>query len=203
MATRTGIGRGTTSGGDLLDDHDSPRLQTSKPGRQSHRPEEQDSDAKRGSYATFYNALRELREVFHRIGQFDDANAKLDEMCKLLVLRVLDARRPPASATTKAHVFMANSRDLGFRVVSRAGASVKQVVGPCGLEAVTATYRKFRDQPSPSAPIACISRVPSIAAVSTDRLLNNRWTRHNFSIGQTARSQVEFYRDVIARGHGR
>ncbi|MGO8704279.1 MAG: hypothetical protein ACLQVA_10715 [Candidatus Brocadiia bacterium] len=101
MASRTGIGRGTTSGGDLFDDHDSPRLQTSKPGHQSHRPEEQDSDAKRGSYATFCNACRELREVFHRIGQFDDAHAKLDEMCKLLVLRVLDARHPPASATTR------------------------------------------------------------------------------------------------------
>lgn len=71
------------------------------------------------------------------------------------------------------------------------------------LRRITATCRKFRDQPSPSAPIACISRVLAIAAVRTDPLLNNRWTRDNFSIGQAARRQVEFYRNVIERGHGR
>ena len=46
------------------------------------------------SYNAFYEALGELREVFHRIGRFDDANAKLDELCKLLVLKVLDSRHP-------------------------------------------------------------------------------------------------------------
>jgi hypothetical protein len=45
-------------------------------------------------YSRFYAALRHLRKEFHRIGRFDDANAKLDELCKLLVLKVLDARHP-------------------------------------------------------------------------------------------------------------
>ena len=45
-------------------------------------------------YESLYRALGCLREEFHRIGRFDDANAKLDELCKLLVLKVLDGRHP-------------------------------------------------------------------------------------------------------------
>ena len=45
-------------------------------------------------YEVFYQRLRILREDFHRIGRFDDANAKLDELCKLFVLKTLDRRFP-------------------------------------------------------------------------------------------------------------
>ncbi len=45
-------------------------------------------------YEVFYQRLRVLREDFHRIGRFDDANAKLDELCKLFVLKTLDRRFP-------------------------------------------------------------------------------------------------------------
>ncbi len=45
-------------------------------------------------YEGLYRALSALREEFHRIGKFDDANAKLDELCKLLALKVLDTRHP-------------------------------------------------------------------------------------------------------------
>lgn len=57
--------------------------------------------ARDASYADFYRALGALREEFHRIGRFDDANAKLDELCKLLVLKVLDGRHPLPSGESR------------------------------------------------------------------------------------------------------
>ena len=44
-------------------------------------------------YASFYAALTDLRERLHSVGQFDDANSKLDELCKLFALRALDIRK--------------------------------------------------------------------------------------------------------------
>ncbi len=41
----------------------------------------------------FYEALRELRENFHSTGRFDDANMKLDEIAKLLVMKVHEEKR--------------------------------------------------------------------------------------------------------------
>lgn len=40
-----------------------------------------DSD---GGYSTIYSSLSHLREAFHKSGRFDDSNAKLDEVVKLL-----------------------------------------------------------------------------------------------------------------------
>ena len=57
--------------------------------------------ARIGPYADFYAALGTLREDFHRIGRFDDANAKLDELCKLLVLKVLDGRHPNGNGSSR------------------------------------------------------------------------------------------------------
>ena len=45
-------------------------------------------------YAVFYQRLTALRHDFHRIGKFDDANAKLDELCKLFVLKSIDQQFP-------------------------------------------------------------------------------------------------------------
>ncbi|HID30198.1 MAG TPA: SAM-dependent DNA methyltransferase [Desulfobacterales bacterium] len=41
----------------------------------------------------FYEALRQLREEFHSTGRIDDANAKLDEIAKLLVMKVHEEKR--------------------------------------------------------------------------------------------------------------
>jgi len=38
------------------------------------------------SYAAIYRSLRDLRELFHRSGRFDDSNMKLDEIAKLLAI---------------------------------------------------------------------------------------------------------------------
>lgn len=38
----------------------------------------------RASYAAIYDALSEMRELFHRTGRLDDSNAKLDELVKLI-----------------------------------------------------------------------------------------------------------------------
>jgi type I restriction-modification system DNA methylase subunit len=75
-----------------------------------------------------------------------------------------------------SHVFMATSVDLGFRVVSRSGATVKRIVGPNDMETIASVYKSFRQSHSSAADIDCLSHEPSIAAVAADRLLNNRWT---------------------------
>lgn len=60
-----------------------------------------DLGKRRDPYSRFYASLGQLREEFHRIGRFDDANAKLDELCKLLVLKVLDARHKLKGYTSR------------------------------------------------------------------------------------------------------
>lgn len=50
-------------------------------------------DATAASYARVYEALSDLRELFHRAGRFDDSNAKLDEVVKLLATYVAYRRR--------------------------------------------------------------------------------------------------------------
>jgi type I restriction-modification system DNA methylase subunit len=74
------------------------------------------------------------------------------------------------------HVFMATSEDLGFRVVSRTGATVKRIIGRNDMETIAEIYGKFRQSAPPVADIVCLSRQPSVAAVAADHLLNNRWT---------------------------
>lgn len=41
---------------------------------------------------TFNSALRKLKEEFHRTGRFDDANVKLDEIVKLLIIKYFDLK---------------------------------------------------------------------------------------------------------------
>lgn len=91
---------------------------------------------------------------------------------------VIYLRRKETQAAKRRteHVFMATSEDLGFRVVSRTGATVKRIVGQNDMETIAEAYRAFRQSPQPTADIVCLSRQPSVAAVATDRLLNNRWT---------------------------
>jgi|GEM_PF-593599 len=45
------------------------------------------------AYRAYYGGLARLREEFHRTGRFDDANVKLDEIVKLLVIRFHETRR--------------------------------------------------------------------------------------------------------------
>ncbi|MBI5711438.1 MAG: N-6 DNA methylase [Candidatus Eisenbacteria bacterium] len=45
------------------------------------------------AYTTYYKTLVALREEFHRTGRYDDANTKLDEIVKLLVMRFHEERR--------------------------------------------------------------------------------------------------------------
>lgn len=48
------------------------------------------------AYASYYRTLVALREEFHRTGRYDDANTKLDEIVKLLVMRFHEERRHAA-----------------------------------------------------------------------------------------------------------
>jgi len=56
---------------------------------------DEDSETLAEHYAGFYAALAQLREQLHAVGRFDDANAKLDEICKLLAFRGLDLVNNP------------------------------------------------------------------------------------------------------------
>lgn len=85
-------------------------------------------------------------------------------------------RRRVGQEAGRRHIFMATSEDLGFRVVSRTGASVKRIVGENDMEQIAAAYKAFRSDKRSRASIVCLKTSPSIAAVASDHLLNNRWT---------------------------
>lgn len=88
----------------------------------------------------------------------------------------LRRRNTSHSDAPSGHVFMATSEDLGFRVVSRVGASVKRIVGHNDMDRIVEIYKTFRASAPPSSAITCLSKSPSVAAVAPDHLLNNRWT---------------------------
>lgn len=46
-----------------------------------------------GPYFVFYKTLGQLREEFHRTGRYDDANAKLDEIVRLIVMLIHEQHR--------------------------------------------------------------------------------------------------------------
>jgi len=46
----------------------------------------------RETYKKFYNSLKEIRELFHKAGRFDDSNAKLDEIVKLLSMYLAEKK---------------------------------------------------------------------------------------------------------------
>ncbi|TAE17987.1 MAG: SAM-dependent DNA methyltransferase [Bacteroidetes bacterium] len=45
------------------------------------------------SIETFYSELAQIRELFHKYGKFDDANAKLDEIAKYITMYVYEAQK--------------------------------------------------------------------------------------------------------------
>ena len=86
-------------------------------------------------------------------------------------------RRKTTDRTSKPRrIFMAKSEDMGFRVISRSGATVKKIVGSNDMEAITAAYKQFCESKFSTAGIVCLSQQPSIAAVRFESLINNRWT---------------------------
>jgi len=84
-------------------------------------------------------------------------------------------RRSPGGRRGRHLIVMAAVDDLGFRVKSRTGATIKQVVGPNKLEQAVESIREFRRGPLPEADIAYFSDDPSVAAVADAKLLGNRW----------------------------
>jgi type I restriction-modification system DNA methylase subunit len=59
-------------------------------------------DRERASaYKAYYDTLSRLREEFHSTGRFDDANSKLDEIVKLLIMRINEARRAATGKTDR------------------------------------------------------------------------------------------------------
>lgn len=103
---------------------------------------------------------------------------------------VVYLRRPDKPGVrSRTHVFMASADDLGFRVVSRAGASVKRMIGTNEMPLITAGYMTFSSASAESADVVCLSTEPSIAAVSSSQLLNNRWTAGFYRTGRLAALQ--------------
>ncbi|TAE70268.1 MAG: SAM-dependent DNA methyltransferase [Bacteroidetes bacterium] len=45
------------------------------------------------SIETFYSELAQIRELFHKYGKFDDANAKLDEIAKYITMYVYEVQK--------------------------------------------------------------------------------------------------------------
>ncbi len=72
-------------------------------------------------------------------------------------------------------VFMAKCDDIGFRVVSRIGVTVKKITGDGDMPKIVEKYKLFDVDKAPKPPFESLNRTPSVAVVSEDCLLNNRW----------------------------
>lgn len=88
---------------------------------------------------------------------------------------VVYLRRKASDTTRKHFVLMATADDLGFRVKSRAGATVKQIVGPNDMETIAEIVEAHRGREKPSVDIECLSDQPSVALVADTELLGDRW----------------------------
>jgi hypothetical protein len=71
---------------------------------------------------------------------------------------------------------MATCNDLGFRVVSRAGASIKRTAGHNDVHEIVEAYRGFTQHRYDAGAIVRLRESPPAAAVPGNELLNDRWT---------------------------
>lgn len=90
---------------------------------------------------------------------------------------VIYLRKPARSGETRrSHVFMGCADELGFKVVSRTGATVKRVIGRNDMAEISAAYARFASSPSPAEPLVCLQSRPSVSAVVPASMINSRWT---------------------------
>jgi predicted RNA methylase len=87
----------------------------------------------------------------------------------------LQRHRDRDNGSVRRAVFMGKCEDIGFRVVSRTGVTVKKITGPGDLPTIVEKYRTFDPATLPRPPFGSINRSPSVAVVAENRLLNNRW----------------------------
>ena len=68
-------------------------------------------------YDDFYRSLSQLKEEFHSLGRFDDANAKLDEIVKLLSMKMLERRFPDRAPLHDLEQLAARDNQQAFAAI--------------------------------------------------------------------------------------
>lgn len=125
-----------------------------------------------GFAAHFRSALREYADLEAVFGLPTETFAQAGTRTKTSVVYL---RRKAVSGKRKHFVIMATAEDLGFRVKSRSGATIKQIVGRNDMEDIAEIVERFRGQYAPIADIECLSACPSVALVAETEILGNSW----------------------------
>ena len=76
----------------------------------------------------FYQNLAQIRELFHKYGRFDDANAKLDELSKYLCIYVYEKQSPKLVKYNIASLLIEFEKDNSFPLVSKIQELFHQVM---------------------------------------------------------------------------
>ena len=139
-----------------------------------------------GFAAAFRAATEEFAELIAVIDLPAEAFAQAGTRTKTSVVYVRRRQNPSLSAVSSntaagrfaSPVFMATVNDLGFRVTSRAGASVKKQTGINELQAVVECYQKVercRTGSLKGSECKTRSESPSVSLIVKSELLNGRW----------------------------
>lgn len=70
-------------------------------------------------YQLFYNSLKEIRDLFHKSGRFDDANSKLDEIVKLISIYLYQIMYPENTNVNLRNLLQRYKIDRNFNIVSK------------------------------------------------------------------------------------
>ena len=76
----------------------------------------------------FYDNIAEIRDLFHKYGRFDDANAKLDELSKYLCIYVYQKQNPKLAQNKIPKLLIEFENDDSFPLVSKIQELFKQVI---------------------------------------------------------------------------
>ncbi|MGB1204491.1 MAG: HsdM family class I SAM-dependent methyltransferase [Chitinophagales bacterium] len=76
----------------------------------------------------FYQNIAQIRDLFHKYGRFDDANAKLDELSKYLCIYVYEKQSPKLAKYNIASLLIEFEKNNSFSLVSKIQELFHQVI---------------------------------------------------------------------------
>jgi len=76
----------------------------------------------------FYNDIAKIRDLFHKYGRFDDANAKLDELSKYLCIYVFQKQNPKLAQYKISDLLYEFENNNSFKLVSKIQKLFKQII---------------------------------------------------------------------------
>lgn len=76
----------------------------------------------------FYNDIAKIRDLFHKYGRFDDANAKLDELSKYLCIYVYQKQNPELAQYKIPNLLNEFEKDNSYKLVSKIQELFQQII---------------------------------------------------------------------------